>query len=109
MYELVSSSPNELVYRIGKGESPQPGDSFVLSVWWTADAVAAIENPQTDWQHKRWTDPNDHDHCWLCSATIGAGSDPSLWDGYQAEGRFRWVCPTCFTTYIEHGPPWARR
>jgi hypothetical protein len=20
-----------------------------------------------------------------------------------------WVCPSCYSKYIEHGPPWARR
>jgi hypothetical protein len=109
VYELVDSSEDHLAYRIGNGVRPMPGHSFVLSVWWTPDAVEAIDNPQTDWQYKKWISDEDHDHCWLCAATIGAGSDPSLWEGYQVEGRFRWVCPSCYTLYVEHGPAWARR
>jgi hypothetical protein len=123
---LEAEHPHESVidlYRLGRadlkvlkystvesaGTIPKAGSTYLLSVWWTPDAVKAVEDPSIIWKRTRWDDPTDHDHCWLCSRTIGEGSDPSLWEGYTAAGHYRWLCPDCYQKYVEHGPPWAPR
>lgn len=111
LYHLEQGTDASLTYSTAEtaGSIPKLESTYLLSVWWTPDAVRAVEDPDVEWKLTKWANPSDHDHCWLCSRKIGEWSDPPLWEGYTAAGQGRWLCPDCFRTYIEHGPPWARR
>jgi hypothetical protein len=111
LYEVANPGRSSLEYFIPDSGSAVPavGGIFLLNVWWTSDALDAVESPDTEWQYSHWEDPEDHDHCWLCLRTIGPGAEDSIWEGYEAAALYRWLCPDCFRTYVEHGPPWARR
>jgi hypothetical protein len=86
---------------VGTSETlPVVGEQYVYGVWWIPDATALVETPRL-WRSALVI---GHDHCLLCSQALDGTEAYAA--GNVNDDR---VCPSCYSKFIEHGPPWARR
>ena len=102
LHQLRSVRGNFLTFQtVGRPETlPAVGEEYVYGVWWIPDGAALVETPRL-W--RRAMVPG-HAHCLLCSQAL---DDTEVYAAGNVNDD--WVCPSCYSKYIEHGPPWARR
>lgn len=86
---------------------PAVGATYVYGSWWIPDALELVEDRKLHWRQTTFDRPDDHDHCLLCWKTFGADEERAAF--VTSERPYDPVCTECFSTFIEHGPPWARR
>jgi hypothetical protein len=102
LHQLRSALGSLLTFRtVGSSEAlPVVGEQYVYGVWWIPDATALVETPRL-WRSALVI---GHDHCLLCSQAL---DDTEAYAAGNVNDD--WVCPSCYSKFIEHGPPWARR
>jgi len=66
-----------------------------LDVYWGERAIVCLNSALT-WNEKTWIDPADHDHCFLCWATISATEGSLYFDSSDIEV----ACENCFQQHV---------
>jgi hypothetical protein len=67
----------------------------VLDLYWGERAELVLDSSRR-WVERQFDDL-DHDHCAICTKTIGAGGQPL---GFVSEEDDTWVCRECFDNFV---------
>jgi len=71
-------------------------DFEVFEGYW-GERAELVLNETLSWRESTWTDPNDHDHCRICWATINSEENACH---FAASPALR-VCSACHSSYVQ--------
>jgi hypothetical protein len=71
-------------------------DFEVFSGYW-GERAGLVLDQTLGWREPVWTDPNDHDHCRICWATISSNENTRH---FAASPALR-ACSACYSSYVQ--------
>ena len=89
VWSFVFDRPDDLAELEGTSEFE------VLDGYWGERAELVLDR-STTWNHEKWVDTADHDHCVICWATIATFEH----DDYFAGSSGDRVCVPCYRNYV---------
>ncbi len=68
----------------------------VMGGYWGGLAELVFDT-RLEWREDRWSDPDDHDHCWICWATIATTENREHFVATPTSER---VCKPCYQAFV---------
>jgi hypothetical protein len=73
----------------------KPKTEWIIRDGYCGARADLVLDTDINWQKQRYNE-SDHDHCAICSQTLGLGGQP---DGYMSKNDI-WVCCRCYEEFI---------